>query len=122
MTSNTTTSFTTELFAAIDSKDAHGFASRLSENARMRIGSGDPMWGRATVAANLGAFFEMIKALRHETVAQWDMGPTTIIESEVTYTRLDDSQVTVPAVSVYRRGEELIDDYRIYIDLGPVLA
>lgn len=121
VTSNMT-SFTTELFADIDRMDAHAFASRLSEDVRMRIGSAEPISGRAATEAGLTQFFGMIKGLRHDTVEQWDEGDTTIIESEVTYTRLDDSQVTVPAVSIYRRGDELIDDYRIFIDLGPVLA
>jgi ketosteroid isomerase-like protein len=117
-----TPTFITELFADIDSKNAHSFASRLSEDARVRIGSADPIFGRANVEAALSEFFGMIKALVHETVEYWDAGDTMIIESEVTYTRLDDSQITVPAVSIYRRGEKLIDDYRIFIDLGPVLA
>jgi hypothetical protein len=30
--------------------------------------------------------------------------------------------VTVPAVTILRRGGELIDDYRIYVDLAPVYA
>jgi hypothetical protein len=120
--SSNTTSFTTELFADIDRQDAHAFASRLSEDARVRIGSAEPISGRAAVEAGLTQFFGMIKALRHDMVEQWDMGDAMIIESEVTYTRLDDSLVTVPAVTIFRRGDELIDDYRIFIDLGPVLA
>ena len=36
---------------------------------------------------------------------------------------MDDRQVTVPAVTIYRRGgDDLIDDYRIYVDLAPVYA
>ena len=117
-----TDTFIAGIFADIDSKNAEGFASRLSENARMRIGSADPIFGPAAVVAGLTQFFGMIKALQHETVEKWEAGDTLIVESEVTYTRLDDSQITVPAVSILRRGAEAIDDYRIFIDLGPVLA
>jgi hypothetical protein len=35
---------------------------------------------------------------------------------------MDDRRVTVPAVTIYRRGVDLIDDYRIYVDLAPVYA
>ena len=35
---------------------------------------------------------------------------------------MDDRQVTVPAVTIYRRGNDLIDDYRVYVDLAPVYA
>lgn len=116
------TSFTADLFADIDGQDAHAFASRIAEDGRFRIGSAEPVVGRAAIEAGLTGFFGMIKALSHETVEQWDVGDTTIIESEVTYTRLDERQVAVPAVSIIRHGDELIDDYRIFIDLGPVLA
>jgi hypothetical protein len=30
--------------------------------------------------------------------------------------------VTVPVVTIYRSGGELIDDYRVFIDLAPVFA
>ncbi|MDA0181688.1 nuclear transport factor 2 family protein [Solirubrobacter phytolaccae] len=117
-----TDTFISGIFADIDAKNAEGFASRLSENARMRIGSQDPIFGPAAVVEGLSGFFQMIKALQHETVEVWEDGDTLIVESEVTYTRLDDSQITVPAVSILRRGPERIDDYRIFIDLGPVFA
>jgi hypothetical protein len=35
---------------------------------------------------------------------------------------MDDRRVTVPAVTIYRRGRDLIDEYRIYVDLAPVYA
>jgi ketosteroid isomerase-like protein len=122
MSTSNTSSFTADLFADIDSQDAHAFASRISEDGRFRIGSAEPVIGRAAIEAGLTGFFGMIKSLSHETLDQWDVGDVTIIESAVTYIRLDDGQVTVPAVSILRRGDELIDDYRIFIDLGPVLS
>ena len=116
------TTVTADLFADIDRMDAHAFASHLSEDCRFRIGSQEPITGRAGVEAGMSGFFKTIKALRHSTVRQWEEGDTTIIESEVTYTRLDERLVTVPAVSIYHRGAELLDDYRIFIDLAPVFA
>jgi hypothetical protein len=50
------------------------------------------------------------------------MGDTTIIQSEVTYGRLDERHVTIPVVTIYRHGDGLIDDYRIFADLAPVHA
>jgi hypothetical protein len=41
----------------------------------------------------------------------------------VTYTRADDREVSVPAVTIYRtNGRNQIADYRVYIDLAPVFA
>jgi hypothetical protein len=41
----------------------------------------------------------------------------------VTYTRKDGQDVTVPVVTIYRtNGEDLVSDYRVYLDLAPVFA
>jgi SnoaL-like domain len=113
---------TTDLFADIDRMDAHAFASHLSEGCRLRFGNAEPVAGRSAIEAAISGFFSTIKGLSHDIVGQWDVGDTTIIESEVTYTRLDERQVTVPVVTICRRGDELIDDYGIFLDLAPVLA
>ena len=45
------------------------------------------------------------------------------MEANVTYTRDDDREVTVPVVTIYRtNANDLIADYRVYIDLAPVFA
>lgn len=121
-TEGTIASVTTDLFADIDRMDAHAFASHLSEGCRLRFGNAEPVAGRSAIEAAIAGFFLTIKGLSHDIVNQWDVGDTTIIESEVTYTRLDEHQVTVPVVTIYRRGDELIDEYRIFVDLAPVFA
>ena len=49
-------------------------------------------------------------------------GDRTVVEAKVTYRRKDNREVTVPVVTIYRAPGELIDDYRIYIDLAPLFA
>lgn len=61
-------------------------------------------------------------AISHHIVGQWEVDDATIVQFEAHYTRMDDRRVTVPAVTLYRRGGDLIDDYRIYVDLAPVYA
>ena len=113
---------TTDLFADIDTMDAGLFASHLSEDAVLRFGNAPPVEGRRAIEESIAGFFTTIKALSHELVGQWDVDDATIVEVEVTYTRLDGDQVTFPAVVIMRRSGELIDDYRIFIDQGPLYA
>jgi limonene-1,2-epoxide hydrolase len=40
----------------------------------------------------------------------------------VTYTRKDESTLTVPAVTIWRVRNKKIDEYRIYIDVAPLFA
>jgi hypothetical protein len=72
--------------------------------------------------AVIAGFFGTIKGLRHRILEQWDVGDTTILQAEVTYTRTDDGQMTLPAVVIFRRAGDLIEDYRIYIDQAPLYA
>ncbi len=115
-------STTTEVFADVDRMDAKAFASHLAEDCLLRFGNADEVAGRGAIEEAIAGFFTTINGISHQIVDQWDVDNTTIIQLEATYTRKDDRKVTLPAVAVWRRGSELIDDYRIYVDLGPVYA
>jgi ketosteroid isomerase-like protein len=117
-----TMSTTTEVFADVDRMDAKAFASHLAEDCLLRFGNADEVIGRGAIEAAIAGFFTTINGISHRIVAQWDVDDTTIIQLEATYTRKDDRKVTLPAVAVWRRGGELIDDYRIYVDQAPVYA
>jgi ketosteroid isomerase-like protein len=117
-----TMSTTTDVFADVDRMDAKGFASHLAEDCVLRFGNADEVVGRGAIEEAIAGFFTTINGISHEIVDHWDVDDTTIIQLEATYTRKDDRQVTIPAVAVWRRGGELIDDYRIYVDQAPVYA
>lgn len=113
---------TTQLFADIDTMDAKLFTSHLSEDGVLRFANAPAVRGREAIEEAIAGFFTTIKALRHELVELWDVDGATIVEVEVTYTRLDGGQVKLPAVVIVRRSGDLIDDYRIFIEQGPLYA
>jgi hypothetical protein len=88
----------------------------------MRFGNGEPVVGRAAVRDAWAGFCAELRGVRHDLVERWEEGEATIVEARVTYTRADDNTVTVPVVTIYRAGGDLIDDYRIFIDLAPLFA
>jgi limonene-1,2-epoxide hydrolase len=110
------------LFDDIDSMEPDRFAQHLSEDVVMRFGNAEPVHGRAAVRAAWASFCEGLSGVEHDVVEQWSVAPATIVEAQVTYTRKDDSRVTVPVVTIYRASADLIEDYRIFIDLAPLLA
>jgi ketosteroid isomerase-like protein len=111
-----------DLFADIDSMQPERFAQHLSPDATMRFGNAPVVRGRDAIRDAWASFCETVDGVRHEIVEQWEPGDATIVEANVTYTRKDQSTVTVPVVTIYRAGGELIDDYRIFIDLAPLFA
>jgi len=112
-----------EIFALIDQLDAHAVAALFAEDAVMVFGNNDQLLGRAAILAGNTAMLAHIKGLRHVVRQEWTVDDTTIAVTDVTYTRRDDKQVTVPAVSIWRvDGDGLIAEYRVYYDLAPLFA
>ena len=110
------------LFASIDRSDADEFSNFLSDDASFRFGSAPPVTGRSKIAAAVGAFFASISGCKHEVSNTIAHNDTLICEGDVTYTRHDGSEVTVPFVDVFEIANELIDEYKIYIDISPLFA
>ena len=111
------------MFRDIDRMDADAWAAYLAPDAVMRFGNADPVLGREACRDALAGFYDTIRSLRHEVVEQWEHGPATITEAVVTYTRQDGADVDVPVVTIYRTdADDLISDYRVYVDLAPVFA
>ena len=111
-----------ELFADIDSMVPEAFGGHLAEDATLTFGNAPPVRGRDACVQAWAGFCELIDGVQHEVVNQWEVGDTTIAETAVTYTRKDGGRVCVPVVTVYRVADDLIQDYRVFLDLTPVFA
>jgi ketosteroid isomerase-like protein len=110
------------LFEDIDSMDPDRYARHLSEDVVLRFGNGEPVVGRAAVRDAWAAFCANLHGVSHDLVERWEVGPATIVEAHVTYTRADESTVTVSVATIYRSTGALIGDYRIFIDLAPLFT
>jgi len=110
------------MFAAIDSKDTEAFVGFLTEDAVFRFGSAPAVCGREAIRAAVDGFFGTIGASSHEVMNKLGDGTTLVCEGGVTYTRLDGSQVTLPFTDVFEYDDDLISQYKIYIDIGPLYA
>ncbi|MFI7320209.1 nuclear transport factor 2 family protein [Streptomyces venezuelae] len=63
--------------------------------------------GSQEVRQGVAAFFATIAGLSHRLLHTWDMGDTVIVQTEVTYTRTDGKQVTVPNADIATAGAGL---------------
>ena len=114
--------FLDKLFAAIDANDSDAFVAFLTEDGRFRFGSSPAVTGRAAIRDAVAGFFETIDGCSHSITKVWKDAETLVCEGEVCYRRLDTSEVIVPFVDVFTFEGELISDYRIYMDIGPLYA
>ena len=110
------------MFAAIDAKDTEAFVAYLSDDAVFRFGSAPAVQGRAAIQQAVDQFFGTIAGSKHTIAKSLCEGPTRVVEGEVTYTRLDDSQVTLPFTDVFKYDGKLIAEYKIYMDVNPLYA
>ncbi len=111
------------IFAALDSMQADDFVAFFTEDGQMRTGNAAPLVGRNTIrdvlAQGMKAAF---KGLRHEIIGLWEEGDIAIVESNVSYTRIDDTIITLPAATILYMTDGLVRDYRVYMDIAPALA
>jgi ketosteroid isomerase-like protein len=118
----TDTRWTTDLFAAIDSKDTKGFLSFLDPGAQFRYGNNPPALGIEAIRAAVDGFFGAIKALSHQVDHVWGQPGYVICAGTVTYTRHDARIVSVPFCNVFALSNGKIKDYLVYVDATPLFA
>jgi len=111
-----------KLFASIDAMDTESFLSFIRADATFRFGSSPAVRGHAEIRAAVESFFASFAALKHDLQRIVADGNAVVCEGEVTYTRHDNSTITLPFANIFDVDDGLISQYRVYIDIGPLFA
>lgn len=111
-----------EMFATVDRGEIDAFVMYLTPNVRFRFANAEPNLGRGAVRSGLIEFFRNFRTLQHEINDMWVNGNVVLCEQTVTYTRNDDSRVSMPCVNILKFQGPEIAEYLIYIDLSPLFA
>lgn len=109
------------IFKDADSLVPEKFSRHLTVNVFFKFGNIPPANGRVEVERNLGGFFSLLKGLRHDLLKTWIDEKSAVAEALATYTMRDGTTYALPVVSVLRFKGDLVEDYRIYMDVNPVL-
>ncbi len=110
------------LFAAIDANDAAAFVGFLTDDAVFRFGSAPSVRGRASIQQAVDGFFGTIAGCSHNVTRTLGSGSTLVCEGEVTYRRHNGTEITLPFADVFEYRGDLIAEYRIYMDIGPLYS
>lgn len=110
------------LFDAIDANDTDQFLEYLTEDASFRFGASPVAKGSEAIRTAVDGFFASIAGCRHTVPRIIVEDNVVICEGEVTYTRHDKSEVTLPFANVFEMKNNLISTYRIYSDIGPLYS
>lgn len=110
------TTWVTNVFAAIDRKDAAGFAAVFASDGAFVFGNAPSVVGREAVEEAVARFFTSINALRHQLKDVWLVEGAVVVVGNVTYTRLDGTHLAVPFTDVLRLRDQQVISWEIYID------
>lgn len=111
-----------QLFDAIDAQDVQRFMSFLAPDCRFRFGNLAPVVGRAEVEEFVSGFFASIDSLAHRVVDSWDVPDGLICHGIVSYTRHDQSVLTVPFANVLKTTADGVSDYLIFADTSALFG
>jgi len=110
------------LFTAIDSKNADDFVSYLTEDASFAMGDAEPVVGKENIREAVGGFFQSIKSLSHEVGDVLETDNKVITPGVVTYTRHDDSKLSVKYCNIFTFVEGKIKGYDVFVDISKLYA
>ncbi|MEO6693741.1 MAG: nuclear transport factor 2 family protein [Ignavibacteria bacterium] len=108
------------LFNDIDLMDADKFASYLDENVNFRFGNAPVAEGKEAARAAVEGFFKSIKGINHKRLRIWVNKDSVLYQGEATYTRHDNSKITLPFLNVFILNGDMIKEYSIYMDINPL--
>ena len=109
--------YMTKMFEVLDKFDAEGFGSFLTEDCTFTHGNMPTVAGRAATVEFCQGFFKSIKGISHSPKRAIIQPGVHAIEGEVTYTRHDDTKLTLPFCNVFTMAEgDKIKAYNIYVD------
>ena len=111
-----------DLFASIDEKDVERFLRFLTDDATFRFGSAAPVHGHSEIREAVAGFLATIDGCKHVLDKTIVDNGTLVCEGEVTYTRQDGTEVTLPFANIFEFEGDFIADYRIYADAAPLYA
>jgi ketosteroid isomerase-like protein len=113
------------LFAALDAGDIARVLRLFTEDVRFQFGNAEPTLGPDAFAASAANLQAVVAGLSHELAVIWTVQEpdrAVICEMAVTYERHDGSRLTLPCLNVFRLRQGLIADYRVYMDMNPLLS
>jgi uncharacterized protein (TIGR02246 family) len=114
--------FAVNVYRAVDSMDPLAQLAFFTPDCTFVFGNHAPVRGHDAIGAHVQAFFSTIAGLEHELFEVWSVDDHVIVRMTVTYTRKDGKRMTFPAAVIWKIRDELISEFRIYVDNSPLFA
>ena len=100
-----------DLFQAVDEGDVDSFVRFMTEDVHFRAGSHEPLKGRGAVREDIAGLLSSIEGMRHVLSKTLVHDDIVVAHGTVTYTRHDESTLTVPFADIWGTDGEKIKEY-----------
>ncbi len=104
------------MYNIIDNKDSKGLVNLMTDDANFIFANIPAAKGKSEIISFLDNFFESIKSLKHEKLEYWQNDDKVTARGQVTYTRLNETELSVPFAVILKMQNGRIRDYQIYAD------
>ena len=114
-----------DVFATMDAGDLDGMVAHMTDDVVTLFGNQPEISGKTAFRALYAGVGQAISGLHHEVLNLWhamEDFDAWIVLLTVTYRLHDGTAVTLPCCNVFRMRGDLIREYRVYMDIGPVLG
>lgn len=105
-----------QIFACVDNQDPVKFVEYLTDDCSFRFGNQPVVVGRESIQEYVKQFFASIKGLSHDILTEWEILGGAACHGFVTYTRHDDSTVTIPFANIFKIKSAKVQEYLIFAD------
>jgi limonene-1,2-epoxide hydrolase len=111
------------LIRAVDAADHHAIVTLTAPEVHFRFGNSAPTDTQSELLAAAQSFRDGVADLHHTILDLWEVGDGMVVAlMDVYYRRLDGRELTLPCCNVFGVRDGVVNDYRIYMDVNPVLA
>ncbi|GAB3837376.1 nuclear transport factor 2 family protein [Kribbella italica] len=109
------------VLAAADAQDTDRLVAVCHDDVVFRFGSTEPVHGRTGIEAASRAYNQFVARVHHDVLDLWEPEQgVAVIVVEVDYLTQDGRELRLPCCNILRFRDDLVIDYRIYMDAGPV--
>ena len=111
-----------DIFKTIDSRDAAGFAHYFSDIGKFRFANSPVVTGKQAIQQFVDGFFTSIAALEHQLIENWPIEDGQVCHGLVTYTRHDQTTLSIPFALVVKFDKAGISEYLIFADTAKLFS
>jgi hypothetical protein len=112
-----------EMFLAGESMHVENFVKFYNDDALYQFSNFPVVYGPQGIIDSSQGFLAKVKYCVHHIRNLWEVDDSTLVcEMTVTYHRHDGKEFTLPCSDTIRVKNGKVQELRIYMDIGPVLA